>query len=130
MPTRSLPAATRGWVTGPGSPPPRWRYPHRGGLVALRHPVRPWSHPRPAGSIRVAAGKLLAIPTLAERVLREQRFYFVSPDGRLMTLFVRSKLLGPCAHPEAPRLVLAHRMVERIVAKAASSLGVTGNQGT
>lgn len=34
-----------------------------------------------------------------------------------MTLFVCSKILGPGAHPQGPRLEPARRMAERIVAE-------------
>jgi hypothetical protein len=34
-----------------------------------------------------------------------------------MTLFVCSKILGPDAHPEDPRLEAARRMAEQIVAE-------------
>ncbi|MFG2514308.1 hypothetical protein [Streptomyces sp. NPDC048584] len=57
----------------------------------------------------------LAVPALADRVRRERRRDFESRDGKLMTLFVCSKILGPCAHPEDPRLEPARRMAEWVV---------------
>ncbi|MER6682739.1 hypothetical protein [Streptomyces olivaceoviridis] len=58
----------------------------------------------------------LAVPALAERVRRERRSDFESRDGKLMTLFVCSKILGPDSHPEDPRLGPARRMAEKTVA--------------
>ncbi|MEW2622725.1 hypothetical protein [Streptomyces sp. NPDC048106] len=57
----------------------------------------------------------LAVPALADRVLRERRADFASRDGKLMTLFVCSKILGPDAHPQDPRLEPARHMAEQIV---------------
>lgn len=57
----------------------------------------------------------LAVPALAERVWHERRPDFESRDGRLMTLFVCSKILGPHAHPEDPRLEPARRTAEEII---------------
>ncbi len=57
----------------------------------------------------------LAVPALAKRVLRERRAEFASRDGKLMTLFVCSKILGPDAHPQDPRLEPARQMAEQIV---------------
>lgn len=62
-------------------------------------------------------GSSLAVPDLADRVLRERREDFESRDGKLMTLFVCAKILGPGAHPEDPRLEPARRTAERIVAE-------------
>ncbi|GAA4902570.1 hypothetical protein GCM10023237_22390 [Streptomyces coeruleoprunus] len=62
-------------------------------------------------------GSSLAVPALADRVWQERRRDFESRDGKLMTLFVCSKILGPDAHPEDPRLEPAHRMAEQIVAE-------------
>ncbi|GAA0499007.1 hypothetical protein [Streptomyces olivaceiscleroticus] len=59
----------------------------------------------------------LAVPALADRVRHERRSDFESRDGKLMTLFVCSKILGPYAHPEDPRLEPARRMAEQIVAE-------------
>lgn len=57
----------------------------------------------------------LAVPALAERVRQERRHDFESRDGKLMTLFACSKILGPHAHPEDPRLEPARRMAEQVV---------------
>ncbi|MFJ1599924.1 hypothetical protein [Streptomyces sp. NPDC088261] len=58
----------------------------------------------------------LAVPTLADRVRRERRHDFESRDGKLMTLFVCSKILGPHAHPEDPRIDPARRMSRQFTA--------------
>ncbi|MBB4891221.1 hypothetical protein FHS39_000221 [Streptomyces olivoverticillatus] len=60
-------------------------------------------------------GNSLAVPALADRVRDERRRDFESRDGKLMTLFVCAKILGPDAHPEDPRLVPARDMAARIV---------------
>ena len=57
----------------------------------------------------------LAVPALADRVRRERRHDFESRDGKLMTLFACSKILGPDAHPEDPRLEPARRMAEQVM---------------
>jgi hypothetical protein len=57
----------------------------------------------------------LAVPALADRVRHERRSDFESRDGKLMTLFVCSKILGPNAHPEDPRLKPAQRMAEQAI---------------
>ncbi|CAL9488954.1 hypothetical protein SUDANB38_03222 [Streptomyces sp. enrichment culture] len=57
----------------------------------------------------------LAVPSLADRVRQERRRDFESRDGKLMTLFVCSKILGPYAHPEDPRLEPAQRMAEQVI---------------
>lgn len=61
-------------------------------------------------------GSSLAVPALAEHVWRERRGDFESRDGKLMTLFACSKILGPHAHPQDPRLDAAHRTAEQIIA--------------
>ncbi|SDN74610.1 hypothetical protein [Streptomyces wuyuanensis] len=66
-------------------------------------------------------GSSLAVPTLADRVRQERRHDFESRDGKLMTLFVCAKILGPYAHPEDPRLDPARRMAELIVAELQAS---------
>ncbi|MCZ7456098.1 hypothetical protein [Streptomyces sp. WMMC940] len=66
-------------------------------------------------------GSSLAVPALADRVRQERRHDFESRDGKLMTLFVCSKILGPYAHPEDPRLGPARRMAELIVAELQTS---------
>ncbi|MFI6358485.1 hypothetical protein ACIBJF_39090 [Streptomyces sp. NPDC050743] len=60
-------------------------------------------------------GSSLAVPSLADRVRQERRRDFESRDGKLMTLFVCSKILGPYAHPEDPRLEPARRMAEQVI---------------
>ncbi|MEU1512249.1 hypothetical protein ABZ490_08800 [Streptomyces sp. NPDC005811] len=62
-------------------------------------------------------GSSLAIPVLADRVLHERRHDFESRDGKLMTLFTCSKILGPGAHPEDPRLEPARRRAEQVVSE-------------
>ncbi|MFF3816003.1 hypothetical protein ACFYYD_05190 [Streptomyces bluensis] len=57
----------------------------------------------------------LAVPALAERVRHELRSDFESRDGKLMTLFACSKILGPYAHPEDARLEPARRMAEQVI---------------
>jgi hypothetical protein len=57
----------------------------------------------------------LAVPALADRVRLERRSDFESRDGKLMTLFACSKILGPYAHPEDPRLQPARRMAEEVI---------------
>lgn len=59
----------------------------------------------------------LAVPALAGRVLHERRSDVESRDGRLMTLFACSKILGPYAHPEDPRLEPARRTAEQVIAE-------------
>ncbi|MFG2134150.1 hypothetical protein ACGFNV_41210 [Streptomyces sp. NPDC048751] len=62
-------------------------------------------------------GSSLAVPALADRVRQERRHDFESRDGKLMTLFVCAKILGPGAHPEDPRQEPARRAAEQIVAE-------------
>ncbi|WP_189957908.1 hypothetical protein [Streptomyces alanosinicus] len=69
--------------------------------------------PQGLDSASLWAGSL-AVPSLADRVQSERRRDFESRDGKLMTLFVCSKILGPYAHPEDPRLKPAQRMAEQI----------------
>ncbi len=57
----------------------------------------------------------LAVPALADRVWHERRSDFESRDGKLMTLFACSKILGPYAHPEDPRLEPARRIAARTI---------------
>ncbi|MFD7338230.1 hypothetical protein ACFV98_19810 [Streptomyces violascens] len=57
----------------------------------------------------------LAVPALADRVRRERHADFASRDGKLMTLFACSKILGPDAHPQDLRLEPARQMVEETV---------------
>ncbi|MFE6778285.1 hypothetical protein [Streptomyces sp. NPDC057702] len=60
-------------------------------------------------------GASLAVPALADRVRRERRDDLESRDGRLMTLFVAAKILGPHADPTDPRLGPAKEAAERVV---------------
>lgn len=60
-------------------------------------------------------GSSLAVPSLADRVWWERRADFESRDGKLMTLFACSKILGPHAHPQDPRLEPARRVADRLV---------------
>ncbi|MCX4582479.1 hypothetical protein [Streptomyces sp. NBC_01481] len=62
-------------------------------------------------------GSSLAVPSLADRVRLERRHDFESRDGKLMTLFVCSKILGPHAHPQDPRLEPARRMTDQVIAE-------------
>ncbi|MBP5863455.1 hypothetical protein PV332_37415 [Streptomyces scabiei] len=57
----------------------------------------------------------LAVPALADRVRHERRSDFESRDGKLMALFSCSKILGPYAHPEDPRLEPARRTADQII---------------
>ncbi|MEV5938714.1 hypothetical protein [Streptomyces sp. NPDC051994] len=57
----------------------------------------------------------LAVPALADRVRRERHADFASRDGKLMTLFACSKILGPDAHPQDPRLEPARQMAEQTI---------------
>ncbi|MFJ9609285.1 phosphotransferase [Kitasatospora sp. NPDC101176] len=59
-------------------------------------------------------GASLAVPTLADRVRTERSADFASRDGKLMTLFVAAKILGPHAHPEDPRLERARVLAEQV----------------
>jgi hypothetical protein len=45
----------------------------------------------------------LMVPSLAERVRHERREDLASQDGKIMTLFVATKILGPDAYPDDPR---------------------------
>lgn len=62
----------------------------------------------------------LAVPALADRVRQERRRDFESRDGKLMTLFAASKILGPHAHPEDPRIEPARLVAEETVAELQS----------
>ncbi|MDI3405709.1 hypothetical protein [Streptomyces cavernicola] len=59
----------------------------------------------------------LAAPALADRVRHERRCDFASRDGKLMALFTASKILGPHAHPEDPRIKPARLVAEQFVAE-------------
>lgn len=60
-------------------------------------------------------GASLAVPTLADRVRSERRGDLESRDGKLMTLLVAAKILGPYADPDDPRLGAARETAERVV---------------
>ncbi|WP_406740195.1 hypothetical protein [Streptomyces atratus] len=60
-------------------------------------------------------GASLAVPALADRVRSERRDDLDTRDGRLMTLFVAAKILGPYADPDDPRLGAARETAERAV---------------
>ncbi|MFE9968814.1 hypothetical protein [Streptomyces sp. NPDC005525] len=60
-------------------------------------------------------GASLAVPALADRVRSERRADLESRDGKLMTLFVAAKILGPYADPDDPRLGAARETAERVV---------------
>ncbi|MFJ2025697.1 hypothetical protein ACIODW_18110 [Streptomyces sp. NPDC087897] len=57
----------------------------------------------------------LAVPALADRVQNERRHDFESRDGKLMTLFATSRILGPDAHPEDPRIEPARHMAQQVI---------------
>ncbi|MFJ4680912.1 hypothetical protein [Kitasatospora sp. NPDC088783] len=57
----------------------------------------------------------LAVPVLADRVRAERSDDFASRDGKLMTLFVTAKILGPYSHPEDPRREGARTVAEHMV---------------
>ncbi|MFJ4646816.1 hypothetical protein ACIP6Q_25175 [Streptomyces bobili] len=58
----------------------------------------------------------LVVPTLADRVRHERRRDFESRDGKLMTLFACSRILGQYADPDDPRRTPAGVEAGRIVA--------------
>ncbi|MGW7304014.1 hypothetical protein ACWGI1_00365 [Streptomyces sp. NPDC054835] len=60
-------------------------------------------------------GASLAVPALADRVRSERRDDLESRDGKLMTLFIAAKILGPYADPDDPRLGAARETAERVV---------------
>ncbi|MFD8847584.1 hypothetical protein [Streptomyces sp. NPDC059604] len=66
-------------------------------------------------------GASLAVPALADRVRSERRDDLESRDGRLMTLFVAAKILGPYADPDDPRLGAARETAERVVTELQAS---------
>jgi hypothetical protein len=59
----------------------------------------------------------LAVPALADRVRSERRHDFESQDGKLMTLFAASKILGPDAHPKDPRIEPARHLARQVIAE-------------
>lgn len=60
-------------------------------------------------------GASLAVPALADRVRSERRDDLESRDGKLMTLFVAAKILGPYSDPDDLRLGAARETAERVV---------------
>lgn len=66
-------------------------------------------------------GNALAVPALAERVWSERRADLESRSGRLMALFFCSKVAGPHAHPEDPRLAPARKEAARLIAELHAS---------
>ncbi|MFD7716532.1 hypothetical protein [Streptomyces sp. NPDC059814] len=60
-------------------------------------------------------GSSLAVPALAGRVRMERHEDSGSRDGKLMTLFVCSKILGPYADPEDLRLASARAMAGQVI---------------
>ncbi|MFF7455270.1 hypothetical protein [Kitasatospora sp. NPDC008115] len=63
----------------------------------------------------------LAVPALADRVRSERSADFASRGGKLMTLFVAAKILGPHAHPEDPRLEGARALADQTVKELATT---------
>ncbi|MFE5858553.1 hypothetical protein ACFQ61_35715 [Streptomyces sp. NPDC056500] len=59
----------------------------------------------------------LAVPALADRIRRERRHDFESRDGKLMTLFVCAKILGPDAHPQDPRIEPARHRARQVISE-------------
>ncbi len=62
-------------------------------------------------------GNALAVPALALRVRRERRADLESRDGKLMSLFFLSKIVGPHAYEKDPLLAPARKEAERLVAE-------------
>ncbi|MFJ3631643.1 hypothetical protein [Streptomyces sp. NPDC090112] len=62
-------------------------------------------------------GNALAVPGLADRVQHERRADLESRDGKLMSLFFLSKIIGPYAYEEDPLLAPARKEAERLVAE-------------
>ncbi|MFD6877311.1 MULTISPECIES: hypothetical protein [unclassified Streptomyces] len=62
-------------------------------------------------------GNALAVPALADRVQQERRADLESRDGKLMSLFFLSKIVGPHAYNEDPLLAPARKEAERLVAE-------------
>ncbi|MCT2589805.1 hypothetical protein LHJ74_07735 [Streptomyces sp. N2-109] len=57
----------------------------------------------------------LGVPEVASRVRAERRADLESRDGMVMMLFACSKIAGPYAHPEDPRLEPARREAARLM---------------
>ncbi|MFF3210129.1 hypothetical protein ACFYYB_05665 [Streptomyces sp. NPDC002886] len=62
-------------------------------------------------------GNALAVPGLADRVHQERRADLESRDGKLMSLFFLSKIVGPYAYEEDPLLAPARKEADRLVAE-------------
>ncbi|MGW6983868.1 hypothetical protein ACWGE1_31245 [Streptomyces sp. NPDC054932] len=62
-------------------------------------------------------GNALAVPALADRVRRERRVDLESRDGRLMSLFLLSKIVGAHAYEGDPLLALAPKEAEHLAAE-------------
>lgn len=62
-------------------------------------------------------GNALAVPTLADRVRQERRADLESRDGKLMSLFFLSKIVGPHAYEGDPLLAPARKEAECLVAE-------------
>lgn len=62
-------------------------------------------------------GNALAVPALADRVHQERRVDLESRDGRLMSLFFLSKIVGAHAYEGDPLLAPARKEAERLVAE-------------
>ncbi|MFB7782209.1 phosphotransferase [Streptomyces vinaceus] len=62
-------------------------------------------------------GNALAVPALADRVHQERRAELESRDGKLMSLFFLSKIVGPHAYEDDPLLGPARKEAERLVAE-------------
>ncbi|MFE7181945.1 hypothetical protein [Streptomyces erythrochromogenes] len=62
-------------------------------------------------------GNALAVPGLADRVHQERRADLASRDGKLMSLFFLSKIIGPYAYEEDPLLAPARKEAERLMAE-------------
>ena len=62
-------------------------------------------------------GNALAVPALADRVHHERSADLESRDGKLMSLFFLSKIVGPHAYEGDPLLAPARTEAERLVAE-------------
>ncbi|MFB7254009.1 hypothetical protein [Streptomyces nojiriensis] len=60
-------------------------------------------------------GNALAVPTLADRIQQERRADFESRDGKLMSLFILSEIIGPPSYEGDPLLAPARSEAERLV---------------
>ncbi|MCC0094604.1 hypothetical protein K7B10_07365 [Streptomyces flavotricini] len=73
-------------------------------------------------------GNALAVPELADRVHRERRADLESRDGKLMSLFFLSKIVGPHACAEDPLREPARKAAEHLVAEL-DARGGPGSSG-